>query len=174
MNKNYIVKEVGLHQDSKNNNFWLAGSPDGIVLNTDGKLQGIIEIKCVYGEKTWNELLQSKNFYIKENETNNKFQKKYNLKKSHKYYYQIQGNMYIMQVEWCDLVIWGKSVFEIIRIDFDKGFWEELYSKLRKFYFSYLLPEIVSRENKMDELFLFFSDEEYTKFFEKDTYFINH
>ena len=48
------------------------------------------------------------------------------LKRSHRYYTQVQGQLGVTGLTWCDFVIWaGPGRMFIERIDFDPVFWEE-------------------------------------------------
>ena len=58
------------------------------------------------------------------------------LKMSHPYYAQIQGEMAILNVEWCNFVVFSKvgKIF-VDRIWFDLDYWSKLLlSKLQTFY----------------------------------------
>ena len=66
------------------------------------------------------------------------------LRKNHNYYYQIQGSMAILRVKYCDFVVWTLKDMSIERITFDEQLWNAvMLPRLEKFYFSYLLPEIL-------------------------------
>ena len=66
------------------------------------------------------------------------------LKRNHQYYYQVQGAMGIVGVEWCDFIIWTTKGMTIERIQFDKLFWTSCLIYLRSVYLEYVLPEIIS------------------------------
>ena len=69
------------------------------------------------------------------------------LKFGHKYYYQVQGQMYVCSLEWVDFVVWfgGNNVF-IQRIDFNKEWWyQTVLPRLDFFYKRAFLPEIFTR-----------------------------
>lgn len=66
------------------------------------------------------------------------------LKRTHKYYYQVQGQMAICKRNWCDLVIWTPTSLTIERIPFDTDFWKNTLQKLEKFYDRAVLPELAS------------------------------
>lgn len=87
----------GLYIDEKLN--FLAASPDGII-NDDG----ILEIKCPHSikaitpqdaaiNKTLKYLIVSKEGVIE-------------LKRTHHYYYQIQGQLHITKRKYCYFVVW--------------------------------------------------------------------
>ena len=81
----------------------LAWSPDGNV--TIGDNHGLVEFKCSYSASEFTpaeavQQLKSK-FACKLNSENGSLQ----LKRSHNYYYQVQGQLAITGHPWCDFVI---------------------------------------------------------------------
>ena len=52
--------------------------------------------------------------------------------------------MAILRVKYCDFVVWTLKDMSIERIIFDEQLWNAvMLPRLEKFYFSYLLPEIL-------------------------------
>ena len=95
-----IISDSGLNIDPR----WpyLGASPDGIVYcKCCGR--GACEIKCPYAYRNSKiaEAADQKNFCLKKDE----FGKVY-LDKSHAYYYQVQAQIFICGVEYCDFVVW--------------------------------------------------------------------
>ena len=80
---------------------FLGASPDGIIEYTDDgkKMKGVLEIKCTTG-------------HLK-------------LKHNHKYY-QVQGQLALTGLEWCDFVIWNLGGISVERIYFDEDHCENL------------------------------------------------
>ncbi|XP_050528291.1 uncharacterized protein LOC126898366 [Daktulosphaira vitifoliae] len=116
---------------------FLAVSPDGLIENT-----AIIEIKCPYvARSTENavEAVQQKLLpycVIKNN--------KIELKKEHKYYYQVMGQMRITGREICYFIIYTPIWINVQVIKYDHEFWiTKMEEKLKIFYLECLLPEIV-------------------------------
>jgi hypothetical protein len=64
------------------------------------------------------------------------------LKTSHAYYYQVQMQMGITGLKWCDFVVWAKEGYIVDRITFDPSFWSDVQSKLIKFHHDKLCPEV--------------------------------
>ncbi len=62
------------------------------------------------------------------------------LKRSHKYYAQVQGQMAICGAQWCDFVVYTFKGMFIERIQFDECYWNEMYEKLKLFYYAHFLP----------------------------------
>ena len=67
---------------------------------------------------------------------------KIQLKKSHNYFYQIQGCMATLNVSWCDFVVFTNVDLRIERIYFDIDFWHKIVPELSSFYTEYMLPEL--------------------------------
>ena len=66
------------------------------------------------------------------------------LKRTHKYFYQIQGGMAICGMPWCDFVIWTPQGICIERVKYDHEFWQtDLLPQLVKFYHDWMLPQII-------------------------------
>ena len=67
------------------------------------------------------------------------------LKRTHSYYAQVQGQMAITERKWCDFVIYTSKGISIERIRFDEEFWKNtLLPKLINFYDNCLCSSIVS------------------------------
>ncbi|GBM79705.1 hypothetical protein AVEN_138719-1 [Araneus ventricosus] len=130
-----LVSKCGLFVDP--NNPFLCTSPDGLVGS-----EGLVEIKCPY---TAREAKALQEFY----EGNKKFGLKFKENKdvflptSHKFFYQIQGQLNITNRKWCDLFLWCREDSLTIRIERDETFWKSILPKLKHFYFHCLLPEIL-------------------------------
>ena len=57
------------------------------------------------------------------------------LNTSHSYYAQVQGEMAIMELEWCDFVVYSGDVVFVDRIWFDPDYWVNIVlPKLKSFY----------------------------------------
>lgn len=67
---------------------------------------------------------------------------KYTLKKSHPFYYQIQGALKATKLSLCHLVLRGYNSIAVVDVPFDHIFYEAQAAKLRVFYFNYILPEL--------------------------------
>jgi len=97
-------------------------------------MKGVLEIKCPASVKwrslSHDECCQDSGFYSELNSTTGHLKLKHN----HKYYHEVQGQLALTGLEWCDFVIrtlWGIS-FE--RIYFDADHCENLKSKLVYYY----------------------------------------
>lgn len=132
--KGVEVKRCGLFVDPKYP--FLCTSPDGLI----GE-DGLLEVKCPFSAKSSNSLVEvveaKHDIGVKINEN------KFFLPSTHKYYYQIQGQLAITNREWCDLFVWSPKDTEIIRIQRDVNFWEKNVPKLQQFYIECCVPEII-------------------------------
>ena len=52
------------------------------------------------------------------------------LKKNHSYYAQIQGQMALGELPWCDFVIYTQKDISIQRITFNQSYWNDSLTKL--------------------------------------------
>ena len=136
----FVLSKSGLVIDEQHG--WLACTPDNLVTdarNTNNP-HGLVEYKCPYSARTTTiqEEALKKDFFA------NIINGKVTLKKSHKYYYQVQSQMAICRRAWCDFVIWTPKGITIETINFDPIFWKEIFPKLETFYDKAILPELVS------------------------------
>ncbi len=126
---------------------FLGASPDGIVVK-DGKPIGLLEIKNVLKNKavTFQQQAQNKktkaSFCLKLTDQN-----KLELKRTHEYYYQVQGQLNICDYPWADFIVRSTNPYQIHveRIEKDVQLWKEvMLPKLTAFYNRALLPELAS------------------------------
>lgn len=65
------------------------------------------------------------------------------LRKKHKFYAQVQGEMAVMSLPWCDFVVWTnakKNNVHVERIHFDESFVTNMMPKLVDFYMRHIFP----------------------------------
>lgn len=123
---------------------YIGASPDGLVSCSCGDCkdsEGLLEIKCPF---------KHRNFSPKHAALNRDFCCDLNndsltLKKSHPYYFQVQGQMAVTGRNWCDFVIWTRKGISIERIPFDISLWKDILPKLSMFFRDCIVPEIFSR-----------------------------
>ncbi len=94
---------------------FLGASPDGLVYK-NSQLEGIIEIKCPYSarNRTIHDACSGSSFFCTKDSSDRIY-----LRKNHNYYYQVQGQLAILKVDWCDFVVWTLKDFKVERIHFD-------------------------------------------------------
>ena len=115
---------------------YLAASPDGVIESKNE----IVEIKCPFNGRN-KKIQEGKDFSFLTVEDN-----KLTLKKTHNYYYQIQGQMACSQKYVCQFVVFTLVDIFIEQIHFDPTFFEkEMLPKLNDFYFSIYEPLILTK-----------------------------
>jgi hypothetical protein len=82
-------------------------------LDKEGKLIGAVEIKCPFSKKdmTLDHAIDTTDFYLKRSGDS------IILDKNHEYYYQIQGQMMVLDLDWVDFVVRTEKDVKIVRID---------------------------------------------------------
>ena len=149
LEKGIIVQKIGLyvHKDF----CWLGCSPDGIIDDPqEGK--GLIEIKCISIPEYQDQLISSivtskKNFYLK------KVNDALALKQNHDYYFQVQGQLEVMDLNFCDFVVYNEVGIFVERIYRSKGFWKDkIFDKLKRFFFLVDLPELALKQIKLKKM----------------------
>ncbi|CAC5367842.1 unnamed protein product [Mytilus coruscus] len=124
---------------------YLGASPNGIVTKKSEACQPwVLEIKCPFKWrfKTVRRTCRDRDFCCEINSEN-----EIQLRKSHHYYSQIQGQMSICQCLRCDFVIYLLKDFSILKVDLDQEYWEATELKLSNFYNEYMIPFIIKSAN---------------------------
>lgn len=132
------VGEAGLFIDT--DNFFVGASPDGII-SCDCCGRGVLEVKCPLCVKDTSILdAAAKNDFCL-GTTNSTV----SLKKGHKYYYQVQAQIFVTNANFCDFIIWTPNEIFIERILPDHHFWQSNLARVRTFYIHGVLPELLGR-----------------------------
>ena len=115
-------------------------SPDGII-NCSCCSSGVLEIKCPYRckDKSVNEMVDQYDFCLENVDGS------LSLKRNHAYYYQIQLQMKICEVEYCDFVVWSKEIIFYERIPIDTDFVDNAIKEAEPFIKLAILPELVGK-----------------------------
>lgn len=136
---NTAVQNCGLFISEHNN--WLAATPDGLVQDPSDESHplGLLEIKNPHSfkDKDFEEACKKSSFCLEKKE-NGILQ----LKRRHDYYFQVQCQLYCVDKNWCDFVVRTNKGMHVERIYRESRWWGLQLAKLRKFYFSALLPEL--------------------------------
>ena len=128
----------------------MGASPDGLVTDPSERQPfGLVEIKCPARAEKLSLFKLSTEKQYKSNFFLQYADGKYQLKKGHNYYYQIQGQLQITCRQWCDFVVWTPSAtvddLVVQRIYFDDDIWKTtIYPRLYSFYMGSMLPELAS------------------------------
>ena len=117
---------------------YFGASPDGVIeCECCGK--GIVEIKCPYKYRNGLTNAYTDPSFCLDNSKN--------LKESHPYYYQIQFQMFICNVQFCDLCIWTLPEVHIVRVERNSTFLDSEIPLCTAIFRQHILPEIVTRSN---------------------------
>ena len=113
---------------------FLGASPDGLVC--ENGVAGLVEVKCPYSCKDLS-VVEATNtlskFFLELSPVTGKFM----LKKDHNYYHQVQGQLLITGLSFCDFVTYcGKSI-NIEHIFPDLEFMQSMYTSLFQFHYGY-------------------------------------
>jgi hypothetical protein len=91
---------------------------------------GLLEIKCPQNEHFHDCKYLSRHGSV------------YKLKTNHAYYHQMQGQMAITGLLWCDFLVEAKEDYHLERVLFDSLLWNKMKLKIDKFYFETFLPKM--------------------------------
>lgn len=126
-NVNFFPCGFVVHPDA----LWLGSSPDGIIFVRPHF--GLLEVKCPnvpsYVDCPY---LKIQNGELK-------------LKRSHAYYWQVQGQILITGCRWCDFVICAQEDILVERIYTDLQVSKTIREKVDHFYFYHYLQKCLSR-----------------------------
>ena len=144
--ESFSVKDSGLVINSE----WpfIGASPDGII-NCSCHGKGVLEIKCPFchQESTIQSAAMDKKFCLKQSG------EKLCLDEKHAYYYQIQTQLFVCDVEYADFCVctflkdknneYDDEGIHIERITKNLNFWKECVEKAHHFFTTCLLREIL-------------------------------
>ena len=107
---------------------WLAATPDRkVYCPARDPPFGLLEIKCPDTDALSNvKCLRVDNGQLK-------------LKTNDNYYYQVQMQMAVTGLEWCDFYVWLENESHLETISFDEEFWQCAKDKLDLFFLTYFL-----------------------------------
>jgi len=117
-----------------------ASSPDGLV-NCKCCGAGLCEIKCPYTAKDGlpTDAANKKDYCLKKDGDS------VYLNTSHHYYYQVQCQLFVSGLDYCDFIIWTPQGLYVERILPDVEFWVVAVAKATTFFNKCVLPEIVGK-----------------------------
>ncbi|XP_029054467.1 uncharacterized protein LOC114881772 [Osmia bicornis bicornis] len=113
---------------------YLDATPDGLVDDDT-----IVEVKCPKSAKD-----SSPAEAIQQLPAIRRIFRGDEINKSHHYYYQVQGQLHIMNSQSALFCLWTQKRMKIINVPRDDTFWAtEMEDILKKFYEDCMLPEII-------------------------------
>lgn len=123
---------------------YFAASPDRLI-NCDCHGEGCIVVKflkIMESSESFDVLSREPNHILNQNHNG------YELVKTHDFYYQLQLQINVSELRYCDLVIWSpqpKLCHLIIRVNADVDFWNFKMKKAQKFHEQIMMPEILGK-----------------------------
>ena len=141
--KDFKVKYCGMIVDKEQP--WLHATPD-FMSSCSCCGDGCGEVKCPYGIINGD----FKSYISKKSSCLELVNGNFRLKRNHQYYYQVQQQLNITKLKYCDFVVFAfnannQPVIYIERIYPDYKLWLSLKPKLTKFWRICILPEILGR-----------------------------
>lgn len=123
----------------------MGASPDGIVeaFAPDGRWHtlGVLEVKCSFScrDMTFKEMRSVGRLpdYLTFNRTTGEF----GVNRNHKYYHQLQAEMFATQLPWCDLAVWTPVDLLVVRVHPEPSWTATVLPQLVEFYFNNLVPD---------------------------------
>lgn len=119
---------------------YLGASPDGIRSCNCCPKKTLVEVKSLYSKRS---LLP---FPAAQEHLNVDSNGEITLKSETRWNYQIQGQMAISEIYDCDLIIYTNKGILIVPVKFDNELWKQALSKLKSFYTTYIVKELVTKE----------------------------
>ena len=136
---NFQISECGLFVNPSYPT--LGASPDGII-SCDCCGIGTLEIKCPYCSRNSAPETATDNDDLKCLERNGKILK---LKEDNTYFYQVQAQLHICNVEFGDFVVWTPRGIHIERIYPQHDFFESAANKAEEFYKQAVMLELLGK-----------------------------
>ena len=125
---------------------FMGASPDGFC-SCDCCGERIIEIKCPYSIRKVSPVadsaLANSRYCLKRDDHG-----KVSLSSKHAYYTQIQTQLLISHQKKCDFICWTSHGLFFETIDEDSQLQDEITSKCKDFFVTYILPEILTQRLK--------------------------
>ena len=156
--KSNCINDVVIHTDLDVKSFdlqvspeklWYGASPHSVIYCSCCKY-GCLEVKCPLSlkDKSLKEAIHKGAFYV----TYDSGSEIYELDRAHQYYFQVQLEIYILKVEFCNFMVWTPMGFLIIRIDRDDEFITDMLNKCDLFWFDTILPELLTRKRENENI----------------------
>ncbi|XP_013865070.1 uncharacterized protein LOC106518354 isoform X2 [Austrofundulus limnaeus] len=110
---------------------WLGAIPDGVVYDP----KEISKYGLIYTKHSDNQSIIESSFLLCRNGT-------IQLKREHQYFWQIQGQLMVTGLSWCDLLVYAKQDMLVQRIYRDNSLIKNMQRKLKDFFFYFYLPNL--------------------------------
>ena len=137
--KNVRVQESGFYISYERP--YIGASPDGIVVCDCCTEKVLLEVKCPICVKP-NLTAQEKTGFCMEKAQG---AENWTLCRDHAYFYQVQAQMEVCNVQYTDFVVWTEKEVLMERISHDKGFFETQMPNVNHFFVYGILPELIGK-----------------------------
>ena len=124
---------------------YIGASPDGMVLDPSSRPRyGLLEVKCPYSAyckslTVEQAVAHEKGFCLISSDTH------IQLSRSHAYYWQVQGQLAVSRLKWCDFFVWLGDSFFLERIQADQTMWlHQTLPGLQAFYYKHAVPYLTA------------------------------
>ncbi|XP_028329235.1 uncharacterized protein LOC114479654 [Gouania willdenowi] len=131
--QNVSISMSGLYDDPKWP--WLCAKTDGMVMDDSGNFLCCLEVKCPYKhrhKRVVDACREDRRFCLEILDPDTQ-PPKYQLKKSHEYFTQVQAQMALTGIHEVDFVVYTLKDMAITNVKFDSEHWEETVAKLQTF-----------------------------------------
>lgn len=125
----------GLHLSAS---YPFAGATPDAMISCSCCGKGVAEVKCPYLLRDATSFTEARSCLTEINGT-------LQLPKQHEYYYQVQAQMTICRVEYCDFIVWAPNLFHVQRIKRDSHFCDQMFATAQEFFVKAILPELFSK-----------------------------
>lgn len=118
---------------------FIGASPDGIFTCRCHNYNRLLEVKCPFSKretKTIEEAVEDSKFFL---------DKSLVLKSNHKYYSQVQIQMFVFDFKECDFVVWTPNWMYSQTVYRDEYFIDTSLPVLKFFFENYIVPELLTR-----------------------------
>ncbi|KAJ4929158.1 hypothetical protein JOQ06_004777 [Pogonophryne albipinna] len=121
---------------------YMGASPDGCVTCTCHGT-GICEIKCPHSkqEEANLRLYAGEQGFCLVNDGGT-----VKLDRRHAYYHQVQAQLHVFDVDYCDFVVWTKNDLFVERIVRDVDLWDNIIPRVESFFRLCVLPEVLGQQ----------------------------
>ena len=128
----------------------MGASPDAIV-SCECHGTGTVEIKCPYSHRysSINKALEDKQFCLVK-----LVDGKLALSTQHPYYSQVQAQIFLTGLLYCDFVVWTTVEMCCVRVFPDQSFWDSCVERASKFFHLAVLPELVGHVSEKSDILL--------------------
>lgn len=120
---------------------YIGALPNGIITCDCCTEKVLLEVKCTKCVKH-NLISKEKTGFCMEKVQGTE---RWTLCRDHAYFYQVQAQMEVCNVQYADFVVWTENEVLMERISCDKGFFEAQIPKVNHFFVYGILPELIGK-----------------------------